>query len=67
LYLCRLSSAQVYYYNPNGGLCCVWLKLEYSAGSRTNGYLSSTFFGDSEEGLGLLRAYYTKTAFGALK
>jgi len=54
-----------YYYDPtgNGGLFCVWVKLEYSDGSRTDGYVSSTFFGDSEEGLALLRAY-TKRKVG---
>jgi hypothetical protein len=48
-----------YCYDPtgNGGLFCVWVKLEYSDGSRTNGNVSSTFLGDSEEGLALLRAY----------
>ena len=51
-----------YCYDPtgNGGLFCVWVKLEYSDGSRTNGNVSSTFLGDSEEGLALLRAYTKK-------
>ena len=48
-----------YCYDPtgNGGLFCVWVKLKYSDGSTTPGYVSSTFLGDSEEGLALLRAY----------
>ena len=31
-----------YYYDPtgNGGLFCVWVKLEYSDGSRTDGYVN---------------------------
>ena len=54
-----------YYYDPtgNGGLFCVWVKLEFSDGSRTDGYVSSTFLGDNEEGLALLRAY-TKRKVG---
>jgi len=54
-----------YYYDPtgNGGLFCVWVKLKYSDGSTTPGYVSSTFLGDSEEGLALLRAY-TKRKVG---
>jgi len=45
-----------YYYDPtgNGGLFCVWVKLKYSDGSTTPGFVSSTFLGDSEEGLALL-------------
>ena len=46
-----------YYNNSNGGLFCVWVKLKYSDGSTTPGFVSSTFLGDSEEGLALLRAY----------
>ena len=48
-----------YYYDPtgNGGLYCVWVKLKYSDESTTPGFVSSTFLGDSEEGLALLRAY----------
>ena len=41
----------------------MWVKLEYNDGSKTNGYVSSTFLGDSKEGLDLLRAY-TKTTIG---
>ena len=54
-----------YYYDPtgNGGLFCVWVKLKYSDGSTTPGFVSSTFLGDSEEGLALLRAY-TKRKVG---
>ena len=54
-----------YYYDPtgNGGLFCVWVKLKYSDGSTTPGYVSSTLLGDSEEGLALLRAY-TKRKVG---
>ena len=54
-----------YYYDPtgNGGLFCVLVKLEFSDGSRTDGYVSSTFLGDNEEGLALLRAY-TKRKVG---
>jgi hypothetical protein len=66
-YLCGLSSTSIIYnyYDPtgNGGLFCVWVKLKYSDGSTTPGYVSSTFLGDSEEGLALLRAY-TKRKVG---
>ena len=44
-------------------MSCVWVKLEYSDGSRTNGYVSSAFLSDSKEGLNLLRAY-TKRVVG---
>ena len=50
-----------YWYDSNGGLCCVWVKLEYSDGSKTNGYVTSTFLDDSKEGLYLLRAYINTT------
>ena len=51
-----------------GGLGNVWVMLEYSDGSRTPGYKSSKFLGDSEDGLDLLRAYTKKTgAQSALK
>ena len=53
-----------YYYDPtgNGGLFCVWVKLKYSDESTTPGFVSSTFLGDSEEGLALLRAYTKRKA-----
>ena len=51
------------WYDPNGGLYCVWVKLKYSDESTTPGFVSSTFLGDSEEGLALLRAY-TKRGVG---
>ena len=53
-----------YYYDPtgNGGLYCVWVKLKYSDESTTPGFVSSTFLGDSEEGLALLRAYTKRKA-----
>ena len=41
---------------------CVWVKLKYSDGSTTPGFVSSTFLGDSEEGLALLRAYTKRKA-----
>ena len=48
----------------NGGLNGVWMKLEYSDGSRTDGYVRSDFLGDSDEGLDLLRAYTVKSKEG---
>ena len=52
-----------YYYDPtgNGGLFCVWVKLKYSDGSTTPGYVSSEFLGDTKEGIDVLRAYTKKT------
>ena len=35
----------------------MWVRLKYSDGSKTDGYVRSEFLGDSEEGLHLLRAY----------
>ena len=46
-----------------GGLRSVWVTLQYSDGSRTDGYVRSEFLGDTEEGLALLRAY-TKRGVG---
>ena len=43
-----------------GGLGNVWVMLKYSDGSRTPGYVSSEFLGDSKEGLDLSRAYTKK-------
>ena len=44
-----------------GGLGNVWVMLKYSDGSRTPGYVSSEFLGDTKEGLDVLRAYTKKT------
>tara|TARA_B100000524_G_scaffold217771_1_gene114593 strand:- start:194 stop:481 length:288 start_codon:yes stop_codon:yes gene_type:complete len=41
----------------NGGLKSVWVRLEYSDGSKTDGYVRSDFLADSDEGLDLSRAY----------
>ena len=38
----------------------MWVMLKYSDGSRTPGYVSSEFLGDSKEGLDLSRAYTKK-------
>ena len=46
----------------NGGLGNVWVMVKYSDGSTTPGFVSSTFLGDSEEGLALLRAYTKRKA-----
>jgi len=42
----------------------VWVRLKYSDGSKTDGYVRSDFLGDSEEGLALLRAYTVKSKEG---
>ena len=42
----------------------MWMKLEYSDGSITDGYVRSDFLGDSDEGLDLLRAYTVKSKEG---
>ena len=42
--------------------CAVWVRLQYNAGSKTNGFVRSAPLGDSEEGLGLLRAYTKRKA-----
>ena len=56
VYLCRLSSTRstLQWPDKKGGLWSVWVKFEYSDGSRTNRYVRSEFLGDSEEGLHLL-------------
>ena len=51
------------YPNPRGGLHCVWVKLEYSDGTKTQGVESSVPLGDSDAGLKLLRVY-VRTAKG---
>ena len=43
--------------HENGGLWSVKVRLQYNDGSKTDRYVGSAFFGDSKEGLHLVRAY----------
>ena len=44
-------------HHKNGGLWRARARVQYSDGPKTDGYVTSTFLGDSKEGLDLLRAY----------
>ena len=43
--------------HENGGLWSIKVRLLYNDGSKTDRYVGSAFFGDSKEGLHLVRAY----------
>jgi hypothetical protein len=46
-----------YYPNKAGGLACLWVQLQYSDGSKTNGVVSSEPLAASAEGRAVLQAY----------
>ena len=48
--------------HENGGLWSVKVRLQYNDGSKTDRYVGSAFFGDSKEGLHLVRAYTKSSA-----
>ena len=50
--------------HENGGLWRV--RLQYNDGSKTDGYVGSAFFGDSKEGLHLVRAYTKRIDAGQM-
>ena len=59
LYLRRFSllGLSLQWRHENGGLWSVKVRLQYNDGSKTDRYVGSAFFGDSKEGLHLVRAY----------
>ena len=52
--------------HENDGLWSVWVRLQYNDGSKTDGYVGSAFFGDSKEGLHLVRAYTKRIDAGQM-
>ena len=44
-------------WHHENGRRSVWVRLQFNDGFKADGHVRSTFLGDSEEGLDLLRAY----------